>query len=201
MKRWPAAMVLAMLAVGGARADQASPARPTPRWIGSWGSSQMLADGENAIPADQASTVTLRQIVRLSAGGKSIRVRLSNAFGTRPLAIGLGHVARATAPGTPRIGGGMPLTFAGRAGAVISAGAEIYSDPIALPVTPGADLAVSLYLPDVPAPQTGLAHGRPVSCWQASMSRMRTCPVRAPPRAGTCWPMSRLPPRRMRARS
>jgi hypothetical protein len=96
----------------------------------------------------------------------------------------------------------MPLTFAGRAGAVISAGAEIYSDPIALAVTPGADLAVSLYLPDVPAPQTGHpAHGRPVSCSQASMSPMRTCPVRALPRAGTCWPMSRLPPRRMRARS
>jgi hypothetical protein len=57
----------------------------------------------------------------------------------------------------------MPLTLAGRAGAVISAGAEIYSDPIALAVTPGADLAVSLYLPDVPAPQTGHPGARATS--------------------------------------
>jgi lysophospholipase L1-like esterase/peptidoglycan/xylan/chitin deacetylase (PgdA/CDA1 family) len=168
MKRWPMALALGVLFVTGAAArDGASPITPLVRkdvhWIATWGSSQMIAGGDNALPADRAGAITLRQIVRLSAGGASVRIRLSNAFGTRPLAIGGAHLAQAVAPGTSQIGRGARLTFAGRADAVIPAGAELYSDPIALQVLPGADLAVSLYLPDAASPQTGHPGSRATS--------------------------------------
>lgn len=161
MLKWvPTAIALTALTVTSA--DARDTARTT-RWIGSWGSSQMIAEGDNALPADRAGAVTVRQVVRLSAGGTRIRVRLSNAFGTRPLAIGAGHVAQAIALGTPRIDRGARLTFAGRADAVIPAGAEIYSDPVALDAAAGADLAISLYLPDAAAPQTGHPGSRSTS--------------------------------------
>ncbi len=162
-KRWPAALIFGALIVTGAGARDVVPAHPGTPWIASWGSSQMIAEGENALPADRAGAITLRQVVRLSAGGARIRVRLSNAFGTRPLAIGGAHLARSVAPGTPQIRGGARLTFSGRADAMIPAGAEVYSDPIAFPVAPGADLAVSLYLPDAASPQTGHPGARATS--------------------------------------
>ncbi len=162
------ALALGVVCVTGAAArDGTAPTRGLARrdvhWIATWGASQMVAEGDNALPAERAKAVTLRQIVRVSAGGASVRVRLSNAFGTRPLAIGGAHLAQAVAPGTSQIGSGARLTFAGRADAVIPAGAELYSDPIGLQVLPGADLAVSLYLPDAASPQTGHPGSRATS--------------------------------------
>ncbi|MGA1798957.1 SGNH/GDSL hydrolase family protein [Sphingomonas sp. 4RDLI-65] len=170
MRRWPLALMLSALIVTGAGARDTvpagardtAPARDT-RWIATWGSSQMIVEGDNALPADRAGAITLRQVVRVSAGGERVRIRLSNAFGTRPLAIGGAHLARSVAPGTPRIEGGARLTFSGQNDAVIPAGAEIYSDPIALRVAAGADLAVSLYLPDAASPQTGHPGSRATS--------------------------------------
>ncbi len=162
MRRWPLALVLGALIVTGAGARDTAPARDT-RWIATWGSSQMIAEGDNALPADRAGAITLRQVVRVSAGGERVRIRLSNAFGTRPLAIGGARLGRSVSLGTPRIEGGARLTFAGQSEAVIPAGAEIYSDPVALRVAAGADLAVSLYLPDAASPQTGHPGSRATS--------------------------------------
>ena len=157
---WKTTIAAAALLLAGGGADARTSAT---RWIASWGSAQMIPEGENALPADAANAVTLRQVVRLSAGGGEIRVRFSNRFGTRPLPIGAAHVARAAEPGTPRIGGGVALTFSGHADAVIPAGAEIYSDPVSLNLAPGADLAISLYLPEAPEPQTGHPGARSTS--------------------------------------
>ncbi|WP_345865363.1 GDSL-type esterase/lipase family protein [Sphingomonas qilianensis] len=154
MRWWTTALIGFALLTGGAQARDADAAGKR-GWIASWGSAQMIAEGDNALPADRAGNITLRQIVRLSAGGDRIRLRLSNAFGTRPLAIGAAHVAYAPTVGSPQIRGGVRLTFAGQPTAVIPAGAEIYADAAALPVTPGADLAISLYLPEPATPQTG----------------------------------------------
>ncbi|MFZ3482563.1 SGNH/GDSL hydrolase family protein [Sphingomonas sp. 3-13AW] len=157
---WKAAIATAALLFASGAAEARS---NEPRWIASWGSAQMVPEGENALPADAASAITLRQVVRISAGGTQFRVRLSNRFGTRPLPIGAAHLAAAAKPGTPAIGAGAPLTFAGRRDAVIPAGAELYSDPVALSFAPGADLAISLYLPETPKPQTGHPGARATS--------------------------------------
>ena len=163
MSRWAIALLPAALLAASAGARDTAHTAPARHWIASWGSSQMIADGDNALPADRARAVTLRQVIRLSAGGDHLRVRLSNAFGTRPLTIAAGHVARSSAPQTGEIVGGVRLTFAGHADAVIPAGAELYSDPVAMPVAAGADLAVSLYLPEAAVPQTGHPGARAIS--------------------------------------
>lgn len=140
-----------LLLVGSADPRDAA-TRP---WTASWGSAQMIAEGDNALPPDGASAVTLRQVVRLSVGGERIRIRVSNAFGTRPLTIGAAQVALAGAPGTQATRAGVALRFAGSAGTVIPAGAEAYSDPVAMRVAGGGDVAISLYLADAAAAQTG----------------------------------------------
>jgi lysophospholipase L1-like esterase len=91
-------------------------------------------------------------IPRVSLGGRRLRVRISNACGIRPLAIGAAWVGlRGTGPGVVP-GSNRRLTFGGEAGATVAAGALIVSDPVDLEVAPLADLAVSVHLPgDLPA--------------------------------------------------
>lgn len=145
-------LVIAALVLAGPAAAQDG----TTRWSTSWASAQMLAEGDNALPAD-AGPVTLRQIVRLSAGGPRVRVRVSNRFGDAPLEISAAHIGRAVAPGqsTLQPGSGAGLTFSGEPAVTVPAGADYVSDPVDLPVDPGTDLAVSLHLPAMPSRQTG----------------------------------------------
>src|SRR5215212_6666980 len=73
------------------------------RWVGSWAASQQIPEERNALAPHDQDDATLRQTVHLSFTGRSLRVRLSNAFGTAPLRITAAHIARALAPGSDAI--------------------------------------------------------------------------------------------------
>jgi lysophospholipase L1-like esterase len=138
-------------------------------WTGSWASAQMIPNAKDALPAADVADATLRQVVRLSAGGDQIRVRLSNAFGTQPLRLASVHVARALAPGDARIDPATDraLTFSGRGDVTIPAGAEYLSDPLAFPAAPLSSLAISLRFDGAPAQQTSHPGSRATS-WIAA---------------------------------
>ena len=118
----------------------------TMHWVGTWTAAP--APGEGAA----FSNHTLRMIPRVSIGGSRLRVRISNAYGTRPLAIGAARVGvRSTGPAVVP-GSNRRLTFGGEPGATIAAGALVVSDPVELELAPLSDLAVSVHLPgDLPA--------------------------------------------------
>mgnify|MGYP000167917173 CR=1 FL=1 len=148
----------------------ASQALAADRWLGAWGfaptppAAPPPASAPNPAPApapappatqqtppppaspSTVTDVTLRQLVRVSAAGTKVRVRLSNEFGTAPLVIGKAVVALAKADGSA--GEGKALTFGGQAQAMIYPGAPLYSDPVDLSVAALRELAVSLYLPE-----------------------------------------------------
>jgi len=85
--------------------------------------------------------------MRASLGGNQVRVRISNACGQRPLALGSVHIAlRDTGPAIVA-SSDRELSFGGATTVTIAAGAVLFSDPVALDLPPLADLAVSLYLP------------------------------------------------------
>src|SRR6185437_14704922 len=102
-------------------------------WVGSWASSQQIPEPRNALAPQALRDATLRQIVHLTVGGKELRVRLSNAFGTEPLTVLAAHVARPVSKETGSIDAASDraLTFAGAASVTIPAGADYFSDPIA----------------------------------------------------------------------
>jgi len=115
-------------------------------WVGTWTAAP--APGEGAA----FSNHTLRMIPRLSLGGRVLRVRISNAYGVRPLAIGAAYVGVGSAGPGVAPGSNRRLTFGREASAAIAAGAHIVSDPVELEVAPLADVAVSVHLPgDLPA--------------------------------------------------
>ena len=90
---------------------------------------------------------TLRQIVRVSVGGERVRVVLTNAFGTEPLAVGAASVALRDSDSTIVAASVLELRFSGHPSATIPAGAVVVSDPVTLAVPALADLAVDIYLP------------------------------------------------------
>jgi lysophospholipase L1-like esterase len=117
-----------------------------PNWVGVWTAAPAPAEGVTL------ANVTLRMTPRVSIGGDTVRVRISNAYGVHPLRIGAAHIALRGKAATVVPGSDRTLTFGGEPKATIAAGAVLFSDPVALEVEPLADLAVSFYLPqDLPA--------------------------------------------------
>ena len=115
-------------------------------WVGTWTAAPAPAEGA------AFSNHTLRMIPRVSMGGSRLRVRISNAYGVRPLVIGTAYVGRRGAGPAVVPGSNRRLTFGGETGATIAAGALVVSDPVELDAASLADLAVSVHLPqDLPA--------------------------------------------------
>lgn len=144
-------------ASGPAPTDRGGQHPSAARWVSAWQGSPVgggTIQGASC-PADKGlADQTVRNVVFLSAGGDRVRIRLTNAFGTRPLQVGTASVAlagtgAATVPGSTR-----PVRFAGRSSVLIAAGGEALSDPVPLPVRALQKLAVSVYLPQATGPAT-----------------------------------------------
>jgi len=149
--------MFAAIAVAGLLSGSA--AAQADGWIGSWGASVVFPVGPDV------NFQTLRQFVRLSAGGKRLRVRFTNATGQYPLVIGAARVARPAAdaapgaidPATDRV-----LTFGGAAGVTVQPGAVFVSDPVELAAPSLSTVAISVFVsrwtgPSVVHPAAGAA--------------------------------------------
>lgn len=132
-------------------------------WIATWASAQQIPEPQNSLPDESLRDATLRQIVHPARGGRHLRLRLSNAFGTAPLTIDAATAARSEDPASARIGEPVKVTFSGRPSVTIPAGADYLSDEMSLDLPTGVSLAVSLHLPEPPARQTGHPGSRATS--------------------------------------
>lgn len=146
-----AALTLA-LATGGALT--AAPAiAASPAWIATWQASPQPVWGPDFLFPTNVPPVlhnqTVRQVARISLGGQRLRIVLSNTYGNQPLTVGKATVAQPRQDGEVVAGSLRTVTFGGREAAIILPGASLVSDPVALPVSALAQVAVSLYLPNV----------------------------------------------------
>ena len=128
---------------------QASSATAT-EWVGTWGAAPLPtgpAFGPGGPPAT-FSNQTIRQVVRISAGGERVRIRFSNEYGAKPLVIGAARVSLVDAHGNGSAEAGKPVLFGGKPGTTLPAGAPFLSDPIELPVKGLSSLAISVFFPE-----------------------------------------------------
>ena len=134
----PAAQPVAPAApVAAPAAPAATPAAPAPP-----------AGGRGGFPPPVTiANQTIRQVVRVTAGGDRLRVVLSNAFGTAPIDIGAAHVALRDRDAMVTPSSVKPLTFGGNTSGTILPGATMVSDAVDLSVPAVSDLVVDLYLP------------------------------------------------------
>ncbi|WP_328624758.1 SGNH/GDSL hydrolase family protein [Streptomyces sp. NBC_00353] len=147
-----AVVVLAATVLAPAHAtSSAAAATPVPDpSVVTWAAS---ADRLGESPSDRS----YRLVVRTSVGGSGMRVRVSNAFGDRPLVIGSAYAGLRKSGARLVAGSNRKLRF-DRAESVTLAPGEIrYSDPLPGRTEAGSDLAVSLYVRTAGGPATG--HG------------------------------------------
>ena len=111
-------------------------------WIPTWYASPEPSPNGKASLDKQ----TVRQIVHVSAGGKKVRIRLSNAFGSTPLHIDTVSIARRATGSAVQAGSIRQLRFSGHADVTVAPGAYALSDPLDFDVATASDLAISLYV-------------------------------------------------------
>ena len=103
---------------------------------------------------DSFNNQTIRQTVRLSAGGDRIRLRISNQHGDRPLNIGALTVARQIEGSSLDMDSIQSVTVNGEAAFVIPRGAILFSDVINYPVSAFENLSLNIFLPQRSGPAT-----------------------------------------------
>src|SRR5579862_2353514 len=133
-------------ALMGLGAGAALAQTPATSWVGTWAASPVgtVVNSGQPVPANS----TYRNIVHISMGGPSVRVQLTNEFGTEALHVGAADIAVSAGGGSIQPGSDHALTFNGKPTVEIPAGAFVLSDPVAMQATPLSDLVVSIYLPD-----------------------------------------------------
>ncbi len=145
MKQW---LILAS-AIGLGACSTMAPPPAQSAWIGAWAGSPAPSSPASPSVDDQ----TIRQVVRLTATGERVRVRLTNEYGDTPLEVGAASIALAGPDGKPT-GAIMPVTFGGSPSVVIPKNAPMLSDPVALPVQALDSVSVSLFFPHATGPCT-----------------------------------------------
>lgn len=125
-------------------------------WAGSWATSPMKPPPPVVPPTSVFTNTTFRQIVHLSTGGQYVRIRLSNLFGAGPMHVTSVHIADAVSAKSSQIESGTDtvVTFFGKQGVTIPAGAAYVSDPVKFDAKPLSNVAVSFHINKPPAPQT-----------------------------------------------
>ena len=156
----------ALLFMGPVQLSLNAQGGPVDHWVGTWATAGVASPSQppaQAPPGQAArppsfNNQTLRQFVHTSIGGERVRVVLTNAFGTRALAIGGAHVSVRDKGGAIVSGSDRRLTFGGAQASVIPPGAILVSDPANLTVPQLGDIAIDLFLPgdtaSTPSPLT-----------------------------------------------
>ena len=152
--------------------SQAASARNDENWVVSWtgsvqgpyptGNPSAQPDQKFAFPdpSTGARDQTFRLMVRPDLWGRQARIRLSNAFGTKPVTFdgvyaGLQWGSAALVRGSNR-----PVTFGGKSSITVPPGSFAWSDPVALPFVKQPDdlagrrLAVSFHIAGDSGPMT-----------------------------------------------
>lgn len=115
------------------------------QWVGTWSCAPYEA-GTNTPPSPGLANNTLRQIVRVSIGGDTLRVKFSNS--TCATAVTMNSVNIAVSPdGTKSAitaSTMSQLKFNGSPSVTMAAKASVTSDPIAFPLTPNMNLAITI---------------------------------------------------------
>src|SRR6266404_1939500 len=124
-------------------------------WVGTWGCGPQLTEPGNLPPAPLANS-TLRQFVHTTLGGKHLRARFSNAYGTNSVTINSAHVALSAGAGSAGNGDvntatDKSLTFHGARSVNIPPGEVIISDPFNYDLPALTNLAVSIYFGNISA--------------------------------------------------
>jgi len=156
-----AGLATSLLIAAPAGADDGRGSNGGSKWAASWATSIQSAyvlpttpqgaavpgfdpQPDLSIPLPNATTTgavnqTFRMIIKPDLWGRTIRVRFSNVFGTKPVTFSQAAVALQGYQANLVPGTSVTLTFNGNRRVTIPAGQQLFSDPVDLPFVPAAN--------------------------------------------------------------
>ncbi|GLW13109.1 SGNH hydrolase [Microtetraspora sp. NBRC 13810] len=139
---------------------QAGPA-PQTDWQAAWiAAPQRASTGFAPNWSEEGFTgQSVRQVVRLTTGGSSVRIRLSNDYGSSPVHLNGATIAYAAQGASVRPESVRRLTFDHAPSADIPARGGLASDPVRLDTRPFQSVTVTLYFAGTTGPATFHAQG------------------------------------------
>lgn len=133
------------------------------KWVGTWNTAPQLVEPGNMPPSPGLTNNSLRQVVRVSIGGDTLRLKLTNEFSTSPVTMRSVQIAVSTGGSAIDASTAKELKFSGNSEVTLNAGAAITSDPIAFGLTPRMDVAITIDYGQTSATVTGHPGSRTTS--------------------------------------
>ena len=135
----------------------------TNEWVGTWTTSPQLVEQRNNPPEPGLSSNTLRQVVHVSIGGESLRVKFSNEFSTSPVTMHTVHIAVSAGGDSIETNTDQELSFYGKPEVTIKPGVAIMSDPFHFVLKPLSNVTITIYFGDTSPDVTGHPGSRTTS--------------------------------------
>lgn len=133
------------------------------KWVGTWSTAPQLVEPNNMPPEPGLTNSTLRQVIRVSIGGDSLRVRFSNEFSTGPVTMHGVSIALSKEVGIIDKSTSRMLTFNGKEEVIIPPRGKITSDPVRFSIKPRTDIAITIYFGQTSSDVTGHPGSRTTS--------------------------------------
>jgi lysophospholipase L1-like esterase len=132
-------------------------------WVGTWSTAPQLVEPGNKPPEPGLANNSLRQVVRVSIGGRKLQFHFSNMFSAGALELKYVQIALSTGgsnidPSTAKM-----LTFNGKTDVSLEPGMTITSDPVSFKLKPRMDIAITIFYGKVPEGITGHPGSRTTS--------------------------------------
>lgn len=136
---------------------------PKKIWVGSWCTAQQLVEPGNMPPSPGLTDNSIRQIIRVSIGGDTLRLKLSNEFSTSPVTLNSVQIAVSDQGSVIFDSTNIELTFNGNKEITMEPGIAVYSDPFAYNLEPRMTLAITIYFGSTSETVTGHPGSRTTS--------------------------------------
>jgi lysophospholipase L1-like esterase len=114
------------------------------KWVGTWSAAPYLVEAANMPPAPGLTNNTLRQVVRVSIGGDTLRLKLTNVNNAQTVVLKAVNVAVSLGGSKIDPATLVPLRFGGNASATMNAGSSVTSDPFAFKLDPNMRVAITI---------------------------------------------------------
>ena len=118
------------------------------KWVTTWCTAEQLVETNNLPPSPGLSGNSLRQIVQVSIGGETIRLKLSNEFSADETNIKAVEIALAQSAGKSSDvdeSTTKSVTFDGKEGVTMAAGETAVSDALEFHLSPRDNVAITIH--------------------------------------------------------
>lgn len=139
------------------------PADVSKIWVGTWSTAQQLVEPYNVPPSPGLTSNSLRQIVRVSIGGDTLRLKLSNEYSSAPVTMKSVQVALSKGGSEIFDSTTVELKFNGKPEVTMDAHSTVFSDPFHFKLAARTDLAITIYFGETSSDITGHPGSRTTS--------------------------------------